>query len=71
MEEIGNMEIACHWRMNKQRYTLSGSKCECCGQASLNLRPFCTECLAKEPAAQPEQAAHAQSQPDTINFSDR
>jgi uncharacterized OB-fold protein len=68
MEGTEFMEIARHWRMNKQRYTLTGSICECCGQASFNIRPICSECLSKE---QPAQPAQAHSQPDQITLSIR
>lgn len=38
------MEIARYWRMNNQRYTLTGSVCACCGKRHIFPRPVCDEC---------------------------
>ena len=38
------MEIARYWRMNNQRYTLTGSVCTCCGKRHISPRPVCDSC---------------------------
>lgn len=38
------MEIARHWRLNSQRYSLKGSVCTCCGKAFFAPRPICDAC---------------------------
>lgn len=38
------MEIARYWRLNNQRYTLTGTICTCCGKPSLSQRPVCDRC---------------------------
>ncbi len=44
------MEIARYWRMNAQRYTLTGTVCTSCGKPYFSPRPVCEAC-AKEAAA--------------------
>ena len=38
------MEIARYWRLNNQRYTLTGSVCSCCGKQYFSPRPICDAC---------------------------
>jgi uncharacterized OB-fold protein len=38
------MEIARHWRLNNQRYTLTGAVCACCGKRFVSPRPVCDVC---------------------------
>lgn len=38
------MEIARHWRLNAQRYSLQGSVCTCCGKTFFAPRPVCDAC---------------------------
>ncbi len=38
------MEIARYWRMNGQRYNLTGSICNCCGKHHFSPRPICDAC---------------------------
>jgi uncharacterized OB-fold protein len=38
------MEIARYWRLNNQRYNLTGSICTCCGKPSFSQRPVCDAC---------------------------
>ena len=38
------MEIARYWRMNNQRYTLTGSVCACCGKHHISPHPMCDAC---------------------------
>ncbi|MBN1430932.1 MAG: hypothetical protein JXB07_21365 [Anaerolineae bacterium] len=42
------MELARHWRLNNQRYTLTGSVCTCCGKQFVSPRPVCDVCHASE-----------------------
>jgi len=42
------MEIARYWRMNNQRYTLTGSVCACCGKHHISPRPVCDACQNHE-----------------------
>ena len=42
------MEIARYWRMNNQRYTLTGSVCACCGKHHVSSRPVCDACQNRE-----------------------
>ena len=38
------MEIARYWRMNNQRYNLTGSVCGNCGKRHISPRPVCDTC---------------------------
>jgi len=38
------MEIARYWRMNNQRYNLTGSTCSNCGKRHISPRPVCDAC---------------------------
>ena len=38
------MEIVRYWRLNGQRYGLTGTVCTNCGQLSLSQRPVCSVC---------------------------
>lgn len=40
------MELARHWRLNAQRYTLTGTICACCGKQFVSPRPVCDVCHA-------------------------
>jgi uncharacterized OB-fold protein len=42
------MEIARHWRLNNQRYTLTGAVCACCGKQFVSPRPVCDVCHASD-----------------------
>jgi uncharacterized OB-fold protein len=42
------MEIARHWRLNAQRYSLRGSVCTCCGKAFFAPRPVCDACRQQD-----------------------
>jgi len=38
------MEIARHWRLSNQRYTLTGAICSRCGKQFVSARPVCDVC---------------------------
>ena len=38
------MEVAQHWRLNAQRYHLTGTVCEGCGAAHFPPRAVCSAC---------------------------
>jgi len=38
------MEIARYWRMNHQRYNMTGSQCARCGKRYVSPRPVCDAC---------------------------
>jgi uncharacterized OB-fold protein len=38
------MELARHWRLNNQRYTLTGTVCTRCGKRFVSRRPVCDVC---------------------------
>ncbi len=42
------MELARHWRLNNQRYTLTGAVCTCCGKRFVSQRPVCDVCHASD-----------------------
>ncbi len=47
------MEIARHWRLKEQRYNLTGSRCEQCGEKSFPPRQVCPKCGAETSAPFP------------------
>ena len=40
------MEVSRHWRLQGQRYNLTGSVCTDCGKQFFTPRPVCDECHA-------------------------
>lgn len=38
------MEIARYWRLNNQRYNMTGSVCTQCGKPYFSPRPICDAC---------------------------
>ena len=42
------MEVAQHWRLKAQRYTLTGTTCENCGEAHFPPREVCPYCQEQE-----------------------
>jgi uncharacterized OB-fold protein len=42
------MNIAQNWRLNDQRYTLQGARCEVCQQVSFPPRDVCPKCAAEQ-----------------------
>ena len=51
------MQVAGHWRVQKQRYMLVGEVCENCGHKMFPPRGVCPAC--QTPAQVPEQASYA------------
>jgi uncharacterized OB-fold protein len=47
------MEIPQHWRLNAQRYALTGTVCEVCGTAHFPPRAVCSACVQNGHAEQP------------------
>ena len=45
------MELARHWRLNSQRYTLTGAVCTGCGKRFVASRPVCDVCHASDMSA--------------------
>ncbi len=45
------MRLAPHWRVRKQRYSLRGEACECCGEHLFPPRDVCPAC--HQPADEP------------------
>ncbi len=41
------MEIARHWRLKEQRYNLTGTVCQACGEKSFPPRQICPKCGAE------------------------
>jgi Rubredoxin-like zinc ribbon domain (DUF35_N) len=35
-----------HWRLRRQRYCLTGSSCQACGELTFPPRPVCPNCIA-------------------------
>ena len=40
------MEVSRHWRLQGQRYNLTGTACTRCGKQFFTPRPVCDECSA-------------------------
>ena len=46
------MEIARHWRLSNQRYTLTGAVCSHCGKQFVSARPVCNVCHTSDVSTQ-------------------
>jgi hypothetical protein len=52
------MHIAQNWRLNAQRYTMKGVRCEKCQKVSFPPREVCPYCQANQAVADPFPVEH-------------